>query len=217
MGDNIKGRRVRVDIATTFVTGVAISALTQANPGVAASVAHGVTAGAIGYIDSVEGMTPLEGQAVRLSSVVTDAFSLESIDTTNMPAFTGTALFHRASAWVTLDKATSYEVPEGAADKLDPTTLLDDRRREENGLLSAQGINIALLAETVNGAAVALVVAAAKNDTDLLFRITLKNGDIRLLRGVPSLPGESVQLGQLGTSGFSVSIKGDMLKLVGLT
>jgi hypothetical protein len=45
------------------------------------------------------------------------------------------------------------------------------------------------------------------------MRITASNGERRVFRGQPSLPGESQSVNALATSGFGVKVKGQVLML----
>lgn len=203
----IIGRGVRVEIGKTEGAAKTVTAVTQDKPGVASSTAHGLAAKSIGYFDGVTGMVNLDGQAARLSPVDTDSFTLEDINTTNYPAYTG-GTFVPVTAWSTLAKATSYAIGGGAGEKLNDTTLLDDIKQELNGLLAAQTVSINLNAETLASEALGLIKDAARNAEFLVFRITLKDGNVRVFRGQPSLPGESVGQGAIGTGSIEVTVKG---------
>ena len=209
----VKGRNVKVEIATGFAAAVVVDAVTKPSPGVAHSAAHGLTNGMVGYFDGVEGMVQLEGQACRVSAKTADNFNLQGLNTTNFSDFSGSADFHPANGWVTLAEATSYQIGGGAAEKLDTTALIDSVKKEENGLLAAQSMDIGVNALTTPSAAGALIEGAAQAGTKLLFRITLQDGSLRLCYGEPSLPGENVQKGQVGTGSFAITVKGFILKL----
>lgn len=209
----VKGRGVKVEIASAFATAVAVSAITQASPGVATATAHAQADGTVGYMSGLEGMVQLEGQAVRVDAPTTNNFTLQGLNTTNFASFSGSADFNPASAWVTLAEATSYSIGGGAAEKLNTTTLLDTIRQEENGLLAAQTLSLNVLAQTVPSAAMLLVESAAQAGTKLLLKITLPDGSLRIAYGEPSLPGEDVQQGAVGTGSMSFTVKGFILKL----
>jgi hypothetical protein len=204
----IVGRGVRVEVSKTEGAAKVVSAVTQAKPGVASSTAHGLANKSLGYFASVEGMVQLEGQSARVANQATDTFELEGINTTGFPAFTDAAQFIPITAWATVSNATSFSVGGGDAEKLDITTLLDDIKQEINGLLAAQTVTFNVNSETVSNEAMAIVEDAARNATYLVFRITLKDGSVRSFRGQPSMPGEDVQKGAIGTGSFSVTVKG---------
>lgn len=207
------GRGVRIEVEKTAGTTKNITAITNANPGVATSTAHGFTDGTVGFLTSVEGMVQMEDMAVRIDAPTTNDFQLQGLNTTGMPAFSGSTVFTPITAWDTLSTATGYQLGGGEADSLDATTLLDDIKQEISGYLAAQSATINVNSETANSAAMQTVFDAAMANRNLTFRITLKDGSLRVFRGTPSLPGEDVQKGAIGTGSFSVKVRGFVLAL----
>lgn len=206
------GRNVRIEVSKTETTAKTVSAITQASPGVATSTSHGLADGSVGYFNAVTGMVNLEGQAARVDAPVTNTFNLEGINTTNYPAFTA-GTFVPVSVWSTLSRAAAYDIGGGGADPIDTTVLLDTIRQNANGLLDAQTVKIDLKLDTTDEEALTLVRAAALSQAYLVYRITLSDGSQRIFRGQPSLPGENVGQGALGTGSFSVTVKGAVLFL----
>lgn len=213
MGTPLIGRNVRVEISKTEAAAKVVSAVTQALTGVATSTAHALTDGTVGYFGAVSGMAQLEGQAVRVDNPLTNSFELQKIKTTNFPAFTGSANFTPITAWSTISRAASYKIGGGAADKIDTTVLLDVIKKNANGLLEAQSVDIDLKLETQDDEALDLIRTAALEQAYLVFRITLSDNSQRVFRGQPSLPGEDVGQGSLGTGAFSVTVTGAVLFL----
>ena len=209
MGTPLIGRNVRVEVSKTETAAKTVTAVTQANPGVATSTAHTLTDGSVGYFNAVTGMAQLEGQAVRLNSPDANTFQLEGINTTHYPAYTAGTLIP-ITVWSTLSRAASYQIGGGGADKIDLTVLLDVIKQEANGLLAAQTVSFELKLETLDDEALGLVRAAALSQAYLVFRITLSDGAQRIFRGQPSLPGENVGQGALGTGSLDVSVKGQI-------
>ncbi len=206
-----KGRNCRVEIAATFAAVKTVTAVTKAVPPVVTSTAHGLTEGTIGFFDTAAGMDELLGQAVSVDATAANTFNAEGLDSTNFGTFTSGTVTPVAT-WLTLSSATSYEIPEGSADPLDATTLLDRIKQEQAGLLGAQNVQFSKLSD-MQLPAMALVRAAALNDGYIVVRITLSNGERRVFRGQPGLPGESQGVGALATSGFGVKVKGQVLML----
>ncbi len=206
-----KGRNVRVEVATLFGTAKTVTAVSKANPGVATSAAHGLANASIGYFENVLGMTELDGQVCCVANQATGTFELQAIDTSGFGTFSG-GDFIPVTTWKTLSQATSYEIGGGDADKLDGSTLLDTVKQEENGMLAAQTVTFSAFSEP-QAEAFAKVRQDAKSGAYTVFRITFPNGERRIFRGQPSLPGESVQLSALATSGFSVTVKRDVVYL----
>lgn len=200
------GRQVRVEIAATYSAEKTVTEVTNANPGVASSAAHGLSDGAIGYFKDVVGMDEINGVAHSVNSPTTNDFQLEDEDTTTYGDFTG-GKFVPVATWVTLSPSTGYQISDATPDKLDTTTLLDRIKQEEAGLLSAQSVTIDGFSDPQN-AAVKLVRAAALISDYVVVRITLKNGERRIFRGQPGLPGESMSVGQKATGQIAFTVKG---------
>jgi hypothetical protein len=209
---NVKGRGVRVEIAATYGAAKTVSAVTLANPGVATSAAHGLAANTVGYFTSVTGMAQLDGQACRIKSPATNDFQLQGLDTTSYSAFTGGS-FIPVATWETLAEATSYSLGGGAGDKLDATRLIDIIKQEEQGNLPAGTASMNVIAQDTPSAAMLLIENAVQNQAAVIVRITLGNGAVRVFRAEPSIPGEDVQQGQLGTGSLDFAVKARTLKL----
>lgn len=203
---NPTGRQVRVEIAATYDAAKTVTALTKANPGVATSAAHGLVDGTIGYFNNVVGMDEINGVAHSVNGPLTNTFDLEDEDTSTYGTFTS-GDFIPVLTWSTLSLATAYNIPNAETDKLDGTTLLDRIKQEQAGLLGAQNVTIDGFSDPQN-AAVKLVRAAALKGEYVVVRITLKNGERRIFRGQPSLPGESLSVGQKATGQISFAVKG---------
>lgn len=203
----VTGRGVRVEVAKTYGSAVTVSAITKASPGVATATSHGLTDGTIGYFsDDLAGMDELAGSAASVSAPATNTFELEQRNTTNFGTFTS-GTFTPVTAWSTLSKSTAYNIPNATADELDVTTLLDTVKKTEAGLLAAQNVSIDGLSDAQSEASL-IVSAAAEAATAIVVRITLKDGQRRIFRGVPSLPGEQLSKGAVGTSQLTFQTRG---------
>lgn len=209
---NVKGRNVKVEIAATYGSAKTVTAVTLASPGVATSTAHGLANDTVGYWSGVTGMAQLDGQATRVKNQATNTFELQGLDTSNFSAFTA-GTFTPVATWATLSEATSYEIGGGAAEKLDVTTLLDITKQEEQGLLPVSNVSLNVIAQETPGSAMQLLESAVQTSGYVVARITLPSGAVRIFRAQPSLPGESVQQGQIGTGSLDMAVKGFVLKL----
>lgn len=209
---NVKGRGVRVEIAATYAAAKTVTAVTKANPGVATSTSHAMANDTVGYFNAVTGMVQLEGQACRVKNQTASTFELQGLNTTSFSDFTA-GQFIPVATWATLSESTSYEIGGGAAEKLDVTTLLDVVKKEEQGLLPVSNVTMNVIAQDTPSAAMALLESAVQTQGAVVVRITLGNGAVRVFRGEPSLPGESVSQGQVGTGSLDYAVKGFVLKL----
>lgn len=206
-----KGRNCRVEIAATFSANKTITAITKAVPPVVTSTAHAMAEGTIGFFDNIVGMEELTGMAGSVDATAANTFNAEGIDSTGFGTF-ASGVFTPVATWLTLSTATRYEISGGDADELDATTLLDRIKQTEAGMLAAQTVQITKLSD-LQLAAMAVVRSAALNDGFIVMRVTLSNGERRVFRGKPGLPGESQDVNQLATSGFSVKVKGQVLTI----
>ena len=85
-------------------------------------------------------------------------------------------------------------------------------KQELQGLLAAQTVTLNLNQPTISDSAMTLLRTTARGSGYLVFRITLNDGNVRVFRGQPSLPGEDVQKGAIGTGTFSVTVKGFVIE-----
>lgn len=201
------GRNVRVEIAATYDTAKTVSAVTKANPGVASSTGHGMANGTIGYFsDTTEGMNELAGAAFSVANQASGTFELQAENTTSYGTFTS-GTFTPVLTWATLSTATSYSIGDAAADQIDTTTLLDRLKQSEIGLLASQTVTIEGFSDPQSAAAL-LIRNAALSVSYVVVRITLSNGERRIFRGMPSLPGESLSVGQKATGSLTFAVKG---------
>lgn len=209
---NVKGRGVKVEIAATYSAAKTVTAVTLASPGVATSASHGMANDTVGYFSSVAGMVQLEDQACRVKNQATNTFELQGLNTSGYSAFTA-GDFIPVNTWATLGEATSYSIGGGASEKLDVTTLLDIVRKEEAGLLPVSNVSINVVAQDTPSAAQLLLETAIQTQGKVVVRITLGNGAVRVFRAEPSIPGEDVQVGAVGTGSLDMAVKGFVLKL----
>ncbi len=203
------GRNVRVEIAATYGAAKTVSSVSKASPGVATtSVAHSMTDGTIGYFaDDVAGMEEIAGAAFSVDGPVSTTFNIEGEDTTTYGTFTS-GTFIPVATWSTLSTATSYEISDSAPDQVDTTVLLSRIKQQEAGLLASQTISFGNLSDAQLAAFTLIKNAAKANGGYVVGRITLANGERRIFRGQPSLPGESMAVGQKATNNLTVLVKG---------
>lgn len=209
-----KGRNCKLEVAASYATAVAPTALTKASPGEATLTAHGLTAGTIGYWTVLTGMLELNGWVGSVQGVATNTWNVERVDTTGFSTWVSNAsnTFTPVATWTTVSPATQYAIGGGAADELDLTTLLDTARQIEYGMLAAETVSIDILSDMQTTALVA-IEAAARAGSSMTFRITLSNTERRVFRGIPSLMSETQGISQAATGSFSVAVKGPVLRL----
>lgn len=205
------GRNTRIEIAKTFGAAINVTGITAAAvPEV--TIATLPLVNTFGYFDQVGGMAQLEGQPARVFAPATGKFTIQGLTTESYTPFSGTAQWNPVTAWALLSKQTSYEIPNAESAKLDYTGFEDIVAQEEAGLLAAQSVSLSGFSMATSEG-IQLINAAAINGVPILVRMTLSNGEQRLFRGTPSLPGESGSVGALATSSLSFASKGRVLFL----
>lgn len=166
----IIGTNVTVEVQQTLDSAKTITALTKASPGVATSTSHGFSNGDIVVFTVSAGMVELDGQAVRVANVTTNTFELEGLDTSAYSTWSaGTC--KEVTAFQTFASAQNITMPNPAPAKIETTTLIDKTKQYQYGLPDAPDGTISGLFNP-GGAAEALVKAATKANTPLVFRVT---------------------------------------------
>lgn len=207
----VVGRGVRLEVGLTDASPKTVTAVTLASPGVATSATHGLANGAVGYWSVTGGMPQLDGQATRVYNQATNTFELQGLNTAGFTAFTA-GTFIPIATWGTITEAIGYQIGGGAAGDLDDTKLLDVIEQKVLGVLPADSVQLDILSQEVNTSTMQLIEDASIQLLYKVFRVTLTSGAVRIFRGIPARPGESLQRGQLATGGFAVKVKGFVLR-----
>lgn len=197
------GRNLKVEVALTFSSALSPTAVTKANPSVATLTSHGMSDGAVGYWTITAGMTELDKQAAHVIATTSGTFTMNGVDTTNYSTYTA-GTFTPAATWGTVAEAAGLTIGGGAADALDDTRLTDTKKRNVSGMLAPQDMSVNLRNPTVMGSALAFILAAARNSTSCLFRVTQGTNVLGVYYGVPSVPGLNVQASGLASGDFGV-------------
>lgn len=201
----IVGRNCKVEVALTFDAAIAATACTKAKPPVATFTSHGLTDGEAGYWAVTAGMIELDQQGQLVDNVTANTWELPGLDSTDYSTYSA-GNFYAAATWGTISEATSYAVGGGASDQLDDTRLTDSKRRNVAGLLASQDVTIGVNQGEISGAAMAYVETQAQRGLPCLFKVSKGSQVLRVFYGTPSIPGESVGVGALGTGEFSVTV-----------
>jgi hypothetical protein len=207
----IVGRDCKIEVALTFDAAIAPTAVTKANPGVATLTSHTVETGDVGYWSITAGMVEMDQQAVYCTDTSANTFTMNGLDTTNYSTYTAGNLY-LADTWGTLSEAAGYTVGGGAAAQLDDTRLIDVKTRNVAGLLAPQDVTIDIRNPITSGTALAFVENKAVNSGFVMIRISKGGTVLRVIYGQPSIAGESVQAGALGTGQISITVPAWALK-----
>jgi hypothetical protein len=208
---SIVGRNVKVEVALTFAASIAPTAVTKAYPPVATLTSHSLVDGDAGYWVVTAGMVELDAQGFLVDNKATNTWEMPGLDSTDYSTYTaGTA--YAAATWGTISESTSYNIGGGAAEQLDDTRLLSIKTSNIAGNLAAQDVSIDIKAAEISGAAMQFVERQALRGLKCLFKVSKGSQVLRVFYGTPSLPGESVSAGAIGTGQFSVTVPAFAIK-----
>jgi hypothetical protein len=170
-------------IASTYSAALTVSTITNANPGVATSTAHGLTNGAIGLVAS--GWANLNDRVVRISGSVTNAFNLENVDTsstTRFPVGGSAGTFTPITAWTQITQVMEFASTGGDQQFANISFLEQDFDKQIPSTRNAQTINITLADDTSLTGYTAMKSAAEARSAKAL-KILLPNGGVLLYQG----------------------------------
>lgn len=209
----INGRNVKIEVALTFASAISPTAVTKASSGVATLTGHSVATGDVGFWSASAGMVELDGQAVYLTNTSSTTFTMNGLDTTAYSTFTTGPTLTIAATWGLLDESGGYAVGGGAGDQLDDSRLHLNKRRNIAGLNAAEDLSITIRTPEIEGTALAFLTRAARNGTNVLVKISKTSGQVlRVAYGVPSVYGEQVDVGALGSGSFTITCPANVLK-----
>lgn len=132
-----------VSLATTYGSAKSITAITNANPGVASSAAHGLTNGDL--VSMVSGWSKLNNRVVRVASSAAGTFALDGIDTsstTMYPAGSGTGTATPITAFTQISQIMGFTTSGGEQQFTNYSFLEQDFESQIPTVTSAQSIQI---------------------------------------------------------------------------
>lgn len=204
------GTNMSVAIEASRDSAITVTGLTNANPGVATATAHGLSNGDIVIFTVSAGMVELDGQAVRVSAVDANTFTLEDLDTTDYSTWSAGSC-EEVLTWTTLSGAQSVSMPDPAPNKIDITTLIDKTKQYGYGLPDAPDGSITGLYDPANTGVVA-IKAATKANAAKVFRISWAGGQYTYFNAnVSGGSGFDLQANQAATATISFTPVKDVM------
>jgi Phage tail tube protein, TTP len=165
----------QVQIATGYAAVKAMSALSNANPGVATLAAsHGIIVG--DYFEITSGWGRADGRIARASAVATIE-GLDTSSTARYPAGTGTGSVREITGWTTITQITEdgLQVSGGGQQYSNTTTLDDVVSKKIPTTRDAIDISLKLFYDA-SLAWWATVMAASDSATPTALRLVFPNG-----------------------------------------
>lgn len=202
-----------VSIASGYGTEKTISAISNANPGVATSAAHDFTDG--DYIDVVSGWARLTDRIVRVDDATTGTFELEGIDTSSVSLFPnggGAGTCREITGWTQLAQILDSTSEGGEQQYWTGQFLEGDREIRIPTTKSAAGINFQIADDpTLPGYQLAKVANDDREPRAVM--ITLSNGQKLLYKAYISLSLiPSLTVNEAMTVGVTLSLLGDPVR-----
>lgn len=200
-------KNVAVAMQSALAAAKTITAITKASPGVASSTAHGYSNGDFVFL-TVSGMYQLNDKVVRVSSVTTDTFALEGVDTTLFETFSsGTA--EKITFGTSITTATTITSSGGNFEFIDSTTIHSNSKSQLPGLPEATTFSMDHIWDVSDTGLLALK-SASDNQSKRAFKFTFGSGGKIMAFagyvGAALLPGGSAQ--QLVTTPSVITMVG---------
>jgi hypothetical protein len=178
-----------VAIASTYGSASNMSAISNAASAVATLAGgHSVVVG--DFLEITSGWSLLSGRIARVSAVSTNDVTLEGINTsntTNYPAGTGTGSIRRITAWTTISQITSGISSSGGDQQFaDVTTLQDRNQRQIPTRRSPVTLTLPVFADEAL-AWVATVRAASESASPAAVRLVYPNNSRTVANGYWSM------------------------------
>lgn len=196
-----------VSIASGYGSAKTITAISNADPGVATAAAHGFTDGDI--IEVTSGWSRLTDKIVRVDGSTTGTFELEGIDTTLTSIYAsggGTGSAREITGWTQLAQITSSTSSGGDQQFLDYQFLEADAAKRIPTFKNPAGIEFTVADDpSLPG----FILAKAANDDRLAraVRVTLPNGSFLYYNAFISLSTiPSLTVNQLMTNQVTLSL-----------
>lgn len=167
-----------IAIANGYGSPLVVSALTNANPAVATSTAHGLANG--DFVEVTSGWSRLTNKVCRVSGVTANNFNLEGIDTSLIsiyPAGTGVGTVRKITGYTQLSQILSSASNGGEQQFLEYQFLESDAQKRIPTFKSASGLTFSVADDATQPG---YLVAAAANDDRLqrALKITLPSAAI---------------------------------------
>ena len=176
-----------IAIGSAYGSDLPVTAITNANPAVATSTAHGLSNGDIVVVTS--GWSRLNGKTVRVANVTANTFELEGIDTTSTtiyPAGSGTGTVKEVTTFTQISQILSSTTDGGEQNFLEYQFLEADSQTRIPTFKSASGLTLSVADDPTLAGYVA--AAAANDDREArAVRVALANGSFIFYNGYVSV------------------------------
>lgn len=175
-----------VAIATAYGSPKAVTAVTNANPAVATSAAHGLANGAL--IEVTSGWQRVNDRIVRVANQASGTFELEGINSLAMqyyPAGSGVGSVREITTFTQISQILDFTTSGGEQQFATYSFLEEDFERQLPTVTSAQSISIGI-ADDPSLPGYQALKAAGEARAVRALRLTLPDGSLILYNGTIS-------------------------------
>lgn len=167
-----------IAIASGYGASLTVSGITNANPAVATSTAHGLSNG--DFVEVTCGWSRLTNKVVRVSGVTANTFNLEGIDTSLTsiyPAGSGVGSVRKVTGYTQLSQILSSSSNGGEQQFLEYQFLESDAQKRIPTFKSAAGLTFSVADDTTQPG---YILASTANDDRLqrAVKATLPSGSV---------------------------------------
>lgn len=173
-------------LATAYGAVKAISAITNANTGVASAAAHGFSDG--DFVEITSGWSRLNNRVVRVDAPTTDAFNVEGINTTstlNYPSGTGGGSAREITQWTQISQIMELSTSGGEMQFTTYSFLEQDFESQLPTQSSAMTITMGIADDPALAGYQALKSLADTREL-VALKATMPNGSVILYNGYVS-------------------------------
>lgn len=195
-----------LQIGTATSGAKTITAVSQANPAVVTSTAHGLQKGDVVTIAGVVGMTQLNGNTYVVQYVTTNTFSLANTDSSAFTAYTsgGTAT---PVTFTTINNIKTFSGFDGQASEIDVTNLSSTAKEYRLGLTDPGQFTCEVDQDNTDAGQIALRAAQVSGGIKT-FRLTLPNTNTATFNGFVKKFASAGGVDQVMKSAVDIRISG---------
>ena len=194
-GKRLKFQGSTLQVSTGTAATKTITDISETDPALVTSVAHGLLLGAVGRIEAVVGMTELNGNLYVVDNPDTDDFELAGVDATGYTPYTSGGTF-APLVFSAFCELTRVDQQDGTTDENEVTTICSTAKEFETGLSDAGTLTLNYNFAPNTGVQAAMRAAKVAGD-EIAVRITFPNSG-----------GTIVMIGSVQQSSFSGAVSG---------
>ena len=198
-----------IHIGSAYGSSLTVSAITNANPAVATSTAHGLSNG--DYVVFSSGWSRLNNRTFRVAAVTANTFELEGIDTTSVttyPSGSGIGSVRKVTTWTQIQQVLSSTTSGGEQQFTNYSFLEQNFETQVPTYFSAQSMTIDIADDPSLAGYIALK-AAAEARASRALKIAMADGSVIYYYGYVSFnETPSVQKGAIMQVRATFSLQG---------